>query len=351
MNTLKKLSNFFGQNMAVIVIAVAALALFAPQSVSFIKTSYVNTLLGIVMFGMGLTLKPGDFKVVFSRPKDVIIGCIAQFTVMPLLAFGLTKAFNLPPELAIGVILVGTCPGGTSSNVMTYLSKGDVALSVGMTAVSTVLAPFLTPVLTYVYAGARVDVNMASMFLSIVKVVIVPIAAGFIINHFFFAVTRQIVEILPLISTTAIVAIVAAVVSANASKILTSGLLIVAVVICHNVLGYLLGFSIGKALKLDGSKCRLSPLKSACRTPALQPPWPPPTLPSTLLPRFRAPCSVSGTIFPARCWLTSMRAQRKNQKARRSVENTAACSLRLSRIHILLQTEGCSRRHKRGTAV
>ena len=167
MNTLKKLSNFFGQNMAVIVIAVAALALFAPQSVSFIKTSYVNTLLGIVMFGMGLTLKPGDFKVVFSRPKDVIIGCIAQFTVMPLLAFGLTKAFNLPPELAIGVILVGTCPGGTSSNVMTYLSKGDVALSVGMTAVSTVLAPFLTPVLTYVYAGARVDVNMASMFLSI----------------------------------------------------------------------------------------------------------------------------------------------------------------------------------------
>ena len=256
MNTLKKLSNFFGQNMAVIVIAVAALALFAPQSVSFIKTSYVNTLLGIVMFGMGLTLKPGDFKVVFSRPKDVIIGCIAQFTVMPLLAFGLTKAFNLPPELAIGVILVGTCPGGTSSNVMTYLSKGDVALSVGMTAVSTVLAPFLTPVLTYVYAGARVDVNMASMFLSIVKVVIVPIAAGFIINHFFFAVTRQIVEILPLISTTAIVAIVAAVVSANASKILTSGLLIVAVVICHNVLCYLLGFSIGKALKLDGSKCR-----------------------------------------------------------------------------------------------
>ncbi|MCB6608059.1 bile acid:sodium symporter family protein [[Clostridium] symbiosum] len=256
MNTLKKLSNFFGQNMAVIVIAIAALALFVPQSVSFIKTSYVNTLLGIVMFGMGLTLKPGDFKVVFSRPKDVIIGCIAQFTVMPLLAFGLTKVFNLPPELAIGVILVGTCPGGTSSNVMTYLSKGDVALSVGMTAVSTVLAPFLTPLLTYVYAGARVDVNMASMFLSIVKVVIVPIAAGFIINHFFSAVTQKIVEVLPLISTTAIVAIVAAVVSANSSKILTSGLLIVAVVICHNVIGYLLGFSIGKVLKLDESKCR-----------------------------------------------------------------------------------------------
>ena len=126
MNALKKLSNLFGRYMAVIVIAVAALALLAPGTVSFIKTSYVNTLLGIVMFGMGLTLKPGDFKVVFSRPKDVIIGSIAQFTLMPLLAFLLTKLFRLPPELAIGVILVGSCPGGTSSNVKTFLSKGDV---------------------------------------------------------------------------------------------------------------------------------------------------------------------------------------------------------------------------------
>lgn len=256
MELLKKITKFVSKYMAVIVIAVAALALFAPNSVSFIKTSYVNTLLGIVMFGMGLTLKPNDFKVVFSRPKDVVIGCIAQFTVMPLLAFCLTKAFNLPTELAIGVILVGTCPGGTSSNVMTYLSGGDVALSVGMTAVSTVLAPFLTPLLTYFYAGQKVDVNMASMFLSIVKVVIVPIVLGFVINHFFKKFTERAVEVLPLISTTAIVAIVAAVVSANSAKIMTCGLLIVAVVICHNVLGYLLGYGIGKVLKLNTTKCR-----------------------------------------------------------------------------------------------
>lgn len=142
MNVLKKITNFVSRYMAAIVILMAMIALFAPSSVSFIKTSYVNTLLGIVMFGMGLTLKPDDFKVVFSRPKDVIIGCIAQFTIMPLLAFGLTKLFHLSPELAVGVF-VGTCPGGTSSNVMTYLSKGDVALSVGMTSVSTILAPFL----------------------------------------------------------------------------------------------------------------------------------------------------------------------------------------------------------------
>lgn len=256
MKTLKTITNFVSKYMAAIVIVVAAVALFAPGAVSFIKTSYVNTLLGIVMFGMGLTLKPGDFKVVFSRPKDVIIGCISQFTVMPLLAFGLAKVFHLPPELAIGVILVGTCPGGTSSNVMTYLSKGDVALSVGMTAVSTILAPFLTPLLTYVYAGAKVDVNMVSMFLSIIKVVIVPIAAGFLINHFFKKLTEAAVEVLPLISTTAIVAIVAAVVSANSAKILTCGLLIVAVVILHNVFGYLVGYGIGKALKLDVTKCR-----------------------------------------------------------------------------------------------
>lgn len=256
MGTLKKITAFVSKYMALIVIAVAALALFKPNTVSFIKTKYVNTLLGIVMFGMGLTLKLSDFKVVFSRPKDVIIGFIAQFTIMPLLAYILTKIFRLPPELAIGVILVGTCPGGTSSNVMTYLSKGDVALSVGMTAVSTIFAPLLTPLLTLLYAGQKVDVNVMSMFLSIIKVVIVPIGLGFIINYFFKKVTEKIVEILPLISTTAIVAIVAAVVSANSAKLMTSGLLIIGVVILHNVLGYLTGYGVGKMLKLDTTKCR-----------------------------------------------------------------------------------------------
>ena len=176
MKTLEKVSDFVGKYMAAIVIVVAAGALFFPGPFSVVKTAWVNNLLGIVMFGMGLTLRPEDFKVVFSRPKDVIVGCVAQFTLMPFLAWALTQVFHLPTELAIGVILVGTCPGGTSSNVMTYLSKGDVALSVGMTAVSTVLAPFLTPLLTLLYAGQRVDVNPMSMFMSIVKVVLVPIA-------------------------------------------------------------------------------------------------------------------------------------------------------------------------------
>lgn len=256
MKLLEKISDFVGKYMAILVLAVAALALFAPGTVSFIKTSYVNTLLGIVMFGMGLTLKLSDFKIVFSHPKDVVIGCLAQFTIMPLLAFFLTRLFGLSPELAVGVILVGTCPGGTSSNVMTYLAKGDVALSVGMTGVSTILAPFLTPVFTYLLAGQTVDVNMMSMFLSIVKVVIVPIALGCIINKLFSDLTQKLVKVLPLVSVTAIVAIVAAVVSANASKIMTCGLLIVAVVMLHNICGYALGFFIGKALKLETAKCK-----------------------------------------------------------------------------------------------
>ena len=229
MKVLEKISNLAGKYMAAIVLAVA---------------------------GMGLTLKASDFKVVFSRPKDIIIGCLAQFTIMPLLAFSLTKIFGLPQDLAIGVILVGTCPGGTSSNVMTYLAKGDVALSVGMTGVSTILAPFLTPVLTYVFAGQSVDVNMMNMFMSIVKVVIVPIGAGCVVNKFFSDFTRKLEHVLPLVSVSAIVAIVAAVVAANSARIMTCGLLIVAVVILHNICGYGLGFAVGKALKLDVAKCK-----------------------------------------------------------------------------------------------
>lgn len=256
MKVLKNISNFFGKNMAIIVLIVAALSLFFPKSVSFIKTSYVNYLLMIVMFGMGLTLKFEDFKVVFTRPKDIIIGAIAQFTIMPLLAFLLSLIFKLPTELAVGVILVGTCPGGTSSNVMTYLAKGDVALSVGMTSVSTILAPFATPLLTLLYAGQRVNVNAVNMFISIVQVVIIPIGLGFIINRFFHKFTNHIKEILPLISVLAIVSIVAAVVSANSSRLMQVGYLIIIVVILHNCLGYLLGFTVGKLLRLDNSKCK-----------------------------------------------------------------------------------------------
>lgn len=256
MTILRKISQFVSRHMAAIVILMAVVALIAPGAVSVIKTSYVNTLLGIVMFGMGLTLKPEDFRIVFSHPRSVAIGAVAQFTIMPLVAWILTKVFSLSPELTVGVILVGTCPGGTSSNVITYLSRGDVALSVGMTAVSTVLAPLMTPLLTLLYAGETVDVDVMSMFLSIVQVVIVPIIAGFIINRYFARFAARAAECLPLVSTLAIVAIVGAVVSANASRIMTSGLLILVVVILHNVIGYLLGYLVAHVMRLDSRKCR-----------------------------------------------------------------------------------------------
>ncbi|MBO4603011.1 MAG: bile acid:sodium symporter family protein, partial [Salinivirgaceae bacterium] len=164
---LLKISTFIAKYMAALVLAAAVVALFVPASFSWVKTSSINYLLGVVMFGMGLSLNPTDFKIVFSRPKDVGIGCLAQFGIMPLLALAIARIFGLPDELAVGLVLVGCCPGGTASNVITYLAKGDLALSVGMTCVSTILAPFLTPLLTWLLVGASVEVDVLSMFWSI----------------------------------------------------------------------------------------------------------------------------------------------------------------------------------------
>lgn len=248
---MKKVSEAIGKYMAVIVLAVAVLALFLPQSCLWIQTSWVNYLLMIVMFGMGLTMKPSDFGVVFSRPKDMIVGCTAQFLIMPLLAFALGRLFGLSSELLVGVILVGTCPGGTSSNVITYLSKGDVALSVGMTSVNTLLAPLLTPALTYLFLRTSVDVDVKAMFISIIRVVVIPIGLGILINKLLPRFSEKAKDIMPSVSVTAICLIVAAVVSHNSEKILTTGALIFAVVILHNLLGYACGYLIGLIFRMD----------------------------------------------------------------------------------------------------
>ena len=256
MKVIVRISEFFGKYMALIVLAVAALALFVPQSSLWIDTSWVNYLLMIVMFGMGLTMKPKDFALIIKRPKDILIGCAAQFIIMPALAFGLSKLFQLDPALTAGVVLVGTCPGGTSSNVMTYLSKGDVALSVGMTSVNTLLAPLLTPAITWLLLQTTVKVDVWSMFWSIIQVIIIPIALGFVINHFFGKITQKAVAVLPMISTIAICLIIATVVSHNAGKIYTSGVLVMVVVVLHNLLGYACGFGLGKLLRLTPEKVK-----------------------------------------------------------------------------------------------
>jgi len=251
---MKTICNFISRWMAVIVLLMAAAALIFPEYVGVIKTSWISWLLGLVMFGMGLTLSLNDFRVVFSRPKDVIVGCIAQFTIMPILAWLLTIVFQLPPELAIGVILVGCCPGGTSSNVITYLSGGDVALSVGMTSVSTILAPMLTPLLVWLFAGTYVDVDIWAMFMSILQVIIIPICIGLIVKRFVTFNETILKSVLPAFSTVAITLIVGAVVSANAQKLLTCGFIVMLVVVLHNLLGYLLGYLIAKGLKMDRKK-------------------------------------------------------------------------------------------------
>ncbi len=252
---LNKILYFIERYFALLVLIVAVVSFLVPSSFAWIKTSSISYLLGFVMFFMGLTLKPSDFKIVFTHPKNVLLGCLSQFTIMPLLAWLLVMLFQLPNELAVGVILVGCCPGGTSSNVITFLSKGDLALSVGMTAVSTILAPILTPVIIWLLVGTIVDVDVLSMFLSIVQVVILPIVVGFLVQRFFPKFNSLILKFLPSCSSLAIISIVACVVSANSEKLHTVGLIVIIVVVLHNVCGYLLGYVIGRLSRMGREQC------------------------------------------------------------------------------------------------
>jgi BASS family bile acid:Na+ symporter len=251
---MKKLCHYISQYMGVLVLLSAVAALAFPDVFGRVKPTVINPLLGVIMFGMGLTLEARDFRIVFSRPKDVIIGCLAQFTVMPLLAWTLAKVFALDEALTVGVVLVGCCPGGTASNVITYLAKGDLALSVGMTGVSTLLAPLMTPLLVLLLAGQTVDVDVVGMLLSILWVVILPIAAGLLVKRFWPRQTEAATAYLPALSTLAICAIVLIVIAANASKLLSSGLIIILVVMLHNIGGLAVGYVIGTLLGMPAAK-------------------------------------------------------------------------------------------------
>ncbi|MBR6043280.1 MAG: bile acid:sodium symporter family protein [Paludibacteraceae bacterium] len=252
---MKQVCSFIAKWMGAIVLLLAIAAYLRPSLTDIFEAGWITPLLGVIMFGMGLTLEADDFKVVFSHPKDIVIGCIAQLAIMPGIAWSLAHLFNLPPELAIGVILVGCCPGGTASNLVTYLAKGDVALSVGMTGCSTLLAPILTPFLVLQLAGKSVEVEALGMLLSILEVVIVPIVAGFLVKHFFPNFTQRAVSYLPAFSSLSIATIVFIIIGKNSDKLQHCGLLIIAVVALHNLLGLLLGFCVGKLLGLKSKKC------------------------------------------------------------------------------------------------
>ncbi|WP_087971966.1 bile acid:sodium symporter family protein [Oceanobacillus rekensis] len=250
MKTIGKISSFAQSTFALWVIIFALFSFFVPEGFTWIAP-HISLLLGIIMFGMGLTLKAGDFKGIIKAPKSVLIGVVAQYTIMPLLAFGLAYLFQLPAEVAVGVILVGCCPGGTASNVMTFMAKGNTALSVTITSISTLLAPILTPALTLLLASQWLPVSFGAMFMSIVQVVLLPIALGVIVRLMFSKQVKKSVTALPLVSVIGIVAVASAVVAVNKESIITTGLLIFAVVVLHNVLGLLVGFLLAKVFKLD----------------------------------------------------------------------------------------------------
>lgn len=208
----------------------------------------IQPLLGLVMLGMGMTLAPADFRRVAERPAAVAIGTGLQFAIMPLAGFALARALELPPALAAGVILVGACPGGTASNVVAYLARGDVALSVTLTTVSTLLAPLATPALTALYAGERVPVPAGAMLRDIAAIVVLPVAAGVAANALLGRRLERVARVFPALSVGAIVAIIAIVVALNRGRLAeTAGAAALAVVL-HNALGLALGWLGARAL-------------------------------------------------------------------------------------------------------
>ena len=218
---------------------------FAPLGAG---TSYA---LGVIMFGMGLTLTPPDFVLVVRRPLPVLAGVAAQFVIMPLLAWLLARGLGLDAALATGVILVGCAPGGTSSNVISYLARGDVALSVTMTSISTLLAPVMTPLLTGWLAGQYLPVDAASMALSIVEMVLVPVVGGLVVRALLPRAVERVLPAMPWVSVAGICYVVLAVVSVSADTILSAGPLVLLVVAAHNCLGYLLGYLVGRVVGRD----------------------------------------------------------------------------------------------------
>lgn len=255
-NPVSTLCRAMEHSMAWLILAVALAAYFCPSCGLFIETAWISPLLTAVMFGMGLTLKPADFRNIFLHPRAVLLGCAAQFTLMPLLAWLLCLIFKPDPALVAGVILVGTCPGGTASNVITFIAKGDLALSVGMTTLNTMLAPLLTPFITWLMLRTTVAVEPVGMLLSIIQIVIIPIAAGLLLNQCFPRLMRLALPYLPAFSITAICIIIACVISHNAAQIAAAGLSVLAIVICHNLLGFAGGFGMAKALKLPPAQSK-----------------------------------------------------------------------------------------------
>ncbi|MGX8694553.1 MAG: bile acid:sodium symporter family protein [Methanobrevibacter sp.] len=253
---MKRIFEFVEKYFFIVILVAVAISLLYPNSFKWVLSTYnginiINLLLSIVLFTMGTTLKVDDFINVFKNPKAIGVGISAQYVIMPLMALTLASAFSLDTALTAGIILVGTVPGGTASDVITFLAKGDVALSVSLTAVSTVISPILTPLITLLLIGNQIQFNPVDMFISIIEIVIIPIILGLILNYRFPNFCEKLKVYLPTISSIVICLIIAGVIGANKQAILTSSTIILIVIALQYFLAMLLGFVIGYLAGMD----------------------------------------------------------------------------------------------------
>lgn len=234
-----------------ILILASAISLFYPKVFTWFQGTYITIGLGIIMLGMGITLKLDDFKRIFLYPSRVLTGIALQYTVMPLSGCLIAYIYQLPAEFSTGIILVSCCPGGTASNVIAYIARADIALSVTLTSFSTLLAVILTPVLTSFLADNRIDVNGWGLFFSTLKVVIFPITCGVLLNQFFPKITKVMIPISPVVAVLMIVLIVASIIGSSSQIILKSGLKLLLAVSNLHIFGFLIGYTISKSILND----------------------------------------------------------------------------------------------------
>lgn len=253
---MKRIFKFIEKYYFIIILLSVAVSLVFPNSFQWVLSNYggvniLNLLLSIVLFTMGTTLKVEDFTNVFKKPKEISVGIATQYIAMPLIALALAKIFSLNEALTVGLILVGTVPGGTASDVITFLSNGDVALSVSLTAISTVIAPIITPLITLILIGNQIHFNPVDMFLSIIEIVIIPIMIGLMLNYKFPDFCERLKDYLPALSAIVICLIVAGVIGANKQAILTSSSIIILVIMMQYFLAMMIGFGVGYLAGMD----------------------------------------------------------------------------------------------------
>ncbi|MBQ0090743.1 MAG: bile acid:sodium symporter family protein [Prevotellaceae bacterium] len=262
MRILLNISSGLAKYASYVVILVAVFTFFVPEIFLWVKGNTQTIILGLIMLTMGLTLTTNDFKILAKRPLDIFIGACAQFIIMPSLAYMLVHVFRLEPALAIGILLVGCCPGGVSSNIMSYLCHGDVAFSVGMTCASTLLAPVMTPLLMQLTAGEIIAIDTIGMFINIFIVTIIPISIGCTLNYFYSKkeIFPTLQGMMPGISVICLAIIVGGVISTVHDTLVERGFILFlwtfVVVLCHNTFGYVLGYLIGKLCQFNTAKKR-----------------------------------------------------------------------------------------------